>query len=130
MKNAVLISSAFIGVCLLVATYVGAIPNTSPALSLREFTRACVPAIGAATTIDCSNTTSVSSAILTQDSRYLLFCSDASYLRWGTTAPTAAAGDMIVPSGTWLDFATDAETRYVACKNVNSDAACYYIHCK
>ncbi len=94
-------------------------------------TRACVYATGAATPIDCSNAVSASSAVLTRGTRYNIMCTDDSYLRWGATAPTAAAGDMILYEGQWLEFltATDAAT-YVACKNVTLDKACYYVECR
>lgn len=95
-----------------------------------DMARPPIPATGAATTIDCSAAASASSAALTVDTCYMISCTDDSYLRWGTSAPTAAAGDMILGSGDWLEFCTPSTDFYVACKNVNNDKACYYLEAR
>jgi hypothetical protein len=96
------------------------------ALNMR---RACIPS-SAAVTVDCSAAASASSAELTQDSRVEIMCTDDSYLDFGSSAPTAASGDMILPSLAWYEFTTSSAVRYVACRNVNSDMACYYHICE
>jgi hypothetical protein len=104
-----------------------ATPLRTSAEEFYKLSRPGIPAVGAATTINCSNVASVSSADLGANKRFVIMCTDASYLRFGATAPTAAAGDMIIPNGSWYEFGTPDSAFYVACKNVTSDAACYYM---
>lgn len=94
-----------------------------------RWTRACVFAAGAATTLDCSNVADADSGALTANTRYVLTCTDSTYVRFGSTAVTAAAGDMIVPNGTWLEFATSDSIRHLSVLNVNINAACYLLEC-
>ena len=94
-----------------------------------RWTRACVFAAGAATTLNCSNVADADSGALTANTRYVLTCTDATYVRFGAAAVTAAAGDMIVPYGAWLEFATSDSIRHLSVLNVNSDAACYLLEC-
>jgi hypothetical protein len=122
---------AVIAVCVtaLAGVAFGTTQRTSSEESLR-WTRAGIPATGAATTINCSAAASASSGDLGANKRFWVFCTDASLLRFGTTAPTAAAGDMILPNGSWLEFSTPDSAFYLACKNVNVDAACYYLEAR
>jgi hypothetical protein len=94
-----------------------------------RWTRACVFAAGAATTLNCSNVADADSGALTANTRYVLTCTDATYVRFGSAAVTAASGDMIVPSGAWLEFATTDSIKHLSVKNVNIDAACYLLEC-
>lgn len=128
MKNFALIVGGCAFLALMTQLVIAAQYRTSPEDSLRS-TRACVPATGGGTTINCSNVASASSGALTANTRYWVSCTDASYLRWGSTAPTAQAGDIILPSGSWVEFMTNDSVKYVACLNVNIDAACYIQEC-
>lgn len=86
-----------------------------------------VPTAGAATLVDCSNVASAASGALSAGRTYWVYCNDDTYIRWGTAAPTAAAGDMILPSGDWLAFRTSSTILYYAVLNVNVDGACYHL---
>jgi len=94
--------------------------------------RACTPA-GAWTNIACTTGSAASSAQIARDSRFLVSCTKAAYLRIGTAATgqdasstTAAA----LPALGWLDFVTDGENRYISCLNVDTDSGCKYVECK
>lgn len=92
--------------------------------------RACKFPIGGWTIVNCSNVAAATSAQLSAWGRYIVQCTDDSYIAWGDEATDVAdANDGYLPEGAWLEFVTDGTARYVSCLNVNSDADCRYIAC-
>lgn len=94
-------------------------------------TRACIFPIGGWTIIDCSNVAAATSAQLNYWSRYVIQCGDDSYIATGDAVTDVAdSSDGWLPSGSWLEFMTTAQVRYVSCLNKNADSDCRIWECQ
>ena len=102
--------------------------KTSNEDSLRS-TRACVFAAGAAAELACTTAADADSGALTANTRYVMYCDKSAYVRFGTAAVTAAAGDMVLYTGSWLEFGTSDSIRHVSVKNVDTTGSCHYLEC-
>lgn len=94
-------------------------------------TRACTFATGGWTKVDCSNVAVAYSAALTPNTRYVIQCTDDSYIAFGTAASgqDADANDGYLPNGAWVEFYTSDTIIYYNCLNKNADADCRHIEC-
>lgn len=126
MKTYVGITCLFIA--LLSAAAYG-LPSATPSATTAAL-QACTPVAGAAEEITATTGASDASAALTQLKVYYMKCDTEAYVRWGSTAPTAAAGDFKLPADTVLPFATTVATRYVAAKSVSVSGSCWIIACQ
>jgi hypothetical protein len=90
--------------------------------------RPCIFSSGGWTTVDCSAVAAAASGNLNEWSRYIIQCTDDSYLSFDGT--TADANDGYLPNGEWLWMISTPTEKSFSCLNVNVDADCRYIECK
>lgn len=110
-------------------------PSQSPQITMPEgpaqaAQRPCMHPAGGWTDITVDNTTAGRSAELNAWSRYVLQCTDDTYVSWGGSAIDADSNDGFLPDGSWYEFTTALDNRYVSVLNVNSDALCRIIECR
>jgi hypothetical protein len=117
------VSAIVIGFAIVIATNVRA-------TQLAGMERAPIYAAGAAQELTCTTSASDASAALEIPSNYWLYCPQEVYVRWGETAPTAAAGDFIIAAGTYFPFSTGHDINYVAVKNVSVSGSCWLIEAR
>jgi hypothetical protein len=117
---------------LTVAHFANSATKKTNTVESTRMSRACVFPTGGWTTVDCSNVAAASSAALTANTRYVVQCTDDSYIAWGTaaTGQDADSSDGYVPDGSWLEFLTTDTIVYYSCLNINSDADCRHIECQ
>jgi len=94
--------------------------------------RPCIFPAGGWTTVDCSNVAAASSAALNKWSRYIVQCTDDSYIATGTAASgqDADSSDGYLPEGSWLELMTTDSIIYYSCLNINGDNDCRHIECR
>lgn len=93
--------------------------------------RSCIFPDGGWTIVNCSNVAAASSAALNAWSRYVIQCTDDSYIATGTaTGQAADANDGYLPNGSWLEIMTTDSIKYYSCLNKTSDADCRHIECR
>ncbi|MEM6533919.1 MAG: hypothetical protein AAF654_14960 [Myxococcota bacterium] len=98
-----------------------------------NLTRACIPAIGdVAVTLAATTATDADSGALGLGSVYMLQCDTDAWIRWGSSAVTAAADDWKQPAGVVSYFATGAAGRkanHVSALSVSADGDCRLMQC-
>jgi hypothetical protein len=128
-------TSILIAAALIVGSVVYAQVSQSPLVELPPAkgsarAGACAFPIGGWTQINCSNSAAAQSAQLNKWSRYVVQCTDDSYIAWGDASTDEAdSSDGYVPNGAWLEFVTTEDVRYVSCLNKNSDQDCRIVEC-
>lgn len=136
MRNVFWIALGFIGCGILGATFLVGVQIASAQttqMGQREATneaRDCLFKVGAAEEITSTTGASDSSAALTKNSRYLVKCDSEGYVRWGTSAATAASGDFKLPQDTVLPFRTNDTVIYFAARSVSVSGSCWVLECQ
>lgn len=138
MKDvAKILFGSFLTVLFFSVTYVFAATQDIPSMDkfspgfTQNASRACKFPIDGWTIINCSNVAAATSAELNDWSRYVIQCGDDSYIATGDESTDVAdTNDGYLPEGSWLEFITDRDVRYISCLNINVDSDCRIWECK
>jgi hypothetical protein len=110
--------------------YAGAATIETNTVESTRFTRTCIHATGAAEVVTATAAASDASISLIPNTRYTMVCRENAWVRWGTTAPTAASGDFFMPANVLWTFQTSDTLLFAAARNVTSDGSCYLLECR